>query len=96
MTSIGAVPDRGRLQRYFRWLAEDHASFRLLFGSGGRRDGEFSSAVRRVTAAAAVAVAPLIDVDIERDCEDLLAPGRDGQPGHHRYPGVTLLLARHD
>ncbi len=58
---------------YFRWVAEDHASFRLLFGSGGRRDDEFSAAVRRVTAAAAAAIAPLIEVDIEEEHRLMLA-----------------------
>ncbi len=58
---------------YFRWVAEDHASFRLLFGSGGRRDDEFAAAVRRVTAAAAAAIAPLIDVDIEEHHRLMLA-----------------------
>ncbi len=50
---------------YFRWVAEDHDAFLLLFGSGSRRDGEFATAVRRITAEAAEAIAPLIAVDID-------------------------------
>jgi len=50
---------------YFRWVAEDHAAFLLLYGGGSRRDEEFAKAVRRVTAQAATAVAPLIAADIE-------------------------------
>ena len=50
---------------YFRWVAEDHDGFRFLFGSGTRRDDEFNTAVQRITAQAAKAVAPLIAVDID-------------------------------
>jgi AcrR family transcriptional regulator len=35
---------------YFRWVAEDHDGFRLLFGSGSRRDDEFNEAIRQITA----------------------------------------------
>ncbi|MGH9133180.1 MAG: TetR/AcrR family transcriptional regulator [Ilumatobacteraceae bacterium] len=52
-------------QAYFRWVAEDHDEFKLLFGGGTRRDDEFRNAIRRVTAEAASAIAPLIAVDIE-------------------------------
>ena len=52
-------------QAYFRWVAEDHAAFVLLFGSGARRDDEFAAAVRGVTQQAAAAIAPLIAVDID-------------------------------
>jgi len=50
---------------YFRWVAEDHDAFQLLYGGGSRRDEEFSRAVRRVTAEAAAAIAPLIAADID-------------------------------
>jgi len=50
---------------YFRWVAEDHAAFRLLFGGGVSNDDEFAVAVANITAEAADAVAPLIDVDID-------------------------------
>ncbi len=58
---------------YFRWVAEDHDSFRLLFGTGSRRDDEFTLAVREITEQAALAVAPLIDVDIDEDHRQTLA-----------------------
>ena len=50
---------------YFRWVAEDHDAFMLLYGSGTGRDEEFSRAVRRVTAAMVQAIAPLIAADID-------------------------------
>jgi AcrR family transcriptional regulator len=52
-------------QAYFRWVAEDHDEFKLLYGGGTRRDEEFRSAIRHVTAEAAEAIAPLIAVDID-------------------------------
>jgi AcrR family transcriptional regulator len=58
---------------YFRWVAEDHDAFRLLFGSGALRDDEFTVAIREITAQAAQAVAPLIDVDIAEDHRQTLA-----------------------
>lgn len=58
---------------YFRWVAEDHDAFRLLFGSGALRDDEFTVAIREITAQAAQAVAPLIDVDIPEDHRQTLA-----------------------
>jgi len=60
-------------QAYFRWVAEDHDSFRFLFGSGSRRDEEFNDAVRKITAEAATAVAPLIAVDIDEQHRKTLA-----------------------
>ena len=58
---------------YFRWVADDHDAFLLLFGSGSRRDNEFASAVRRITAEAAGAIAPLIAVEISDDQRRTLA-----------------------
>lgn len=50
---------------YFRWVANDHKAFSLLFGGVSRRDDEFRTAVRRITDRAAEAIAPLIAVDID-------------------------------
>jgi AcrR family transcriptional regulator len=50
---------------YFRWVAEDHDAFMLLYGGASRRDQEFSRAVRRVTNGMVQAVAPLIAADID-------------------------------
>ena len=60
-------------QAYFRWVADDHDGFRFLFGSGTRRDDEFNNAVRRITAEAADAVAPLIAIDIDDEHRRTLA-----------------------
>ncbi len=58
---------------YFRWVAADHDGFRLLFGTGTRRDDEFIEAVRQITAESARAVAPLITVDIDESHRETLA-----------------------
>jgi AcrR family transcriptional regulator len=58
---------------YFRWVADDHDGFRLLFGSGSRRDDEFNDAIRMITAESARAVAPLIAVDIDESHRETLA-----------------------
>jgi AcrR family transcriptional regulator len=60
---------------YFRWVSEDHDAFRFLFGSGTRRDDEFNTAVQRINAEAAEAVAPLIAVDIDEEHRRILAHG---------------------
>ncbi len=60
-------------QAYFRWVADDHDAFLLLFGSGSRRDDEFAAAVRRITAESADAIAPLIAVDIDEEHRKTLA-----------------------
>jgi AcrR family transcriptional regulator len=62
-------------QAYFRWASQDHDAFRFLFGSGTRRDDEFNTAVQRITAEAAEAVAPLIAVDIDEEHRRMLAHG---------------------
>lgn len=58
---------------YFRWVAEDHDAFLLLFGSGSRRDEEFASAVRQITDELATFIAPLIAVDIASEHRQTLA-----------------------
>jgi AcrR family transcriptional regulator len=58
---------------YFRWVAEDHEAFLLLFGSGARRDEEFADEVRRVEDAIATAIAPLIQADIDPPHQRTLA-----------------------
>ncbi|MEM9041304.1 MAG: TetR/AcrR family transcriptional regulator [Actinomycetota bacterium] len=49
---------------YFRWVADDHDAFRLLFGPGTAGDDEFSEVIQRIHTESAAATAPLIDVDI--------------------------------
>ena len=58
---------------YFRWVADDHDGFRLLFGSGSRRDDEFNESIRKITAESARAVAPLIAVDIDESHRETLS-----------------------
>jgi AcrR family transcriptional regulator len=60
-------------QAYFRWVSNDHDAFRLLFGSGARRDDEFNDAVRKVTAVVAEAIAPLIAADIDLEHQRTIA-----------------------
>lgn len=63
---------------YFRWVAEDGAEFRLLFGGGARRDEEFAEAVRAVEAEIAQAIAPLIAADIDAEHRATVAFGLVG------------------
>jgi AcrR family transcriptional regulator len=60
---------------YFRWVAEDHDEFLLLFASGARRDEEFAEAVRKVEQQLADAVAPLIQANIDPEHQRILAHG---------------------
>jgi AcrR family transcriptional regulator len=63
-TDPRAQTERG-FRAYFRWVAEDHDAFMLLYGGASRRDQEFSRAVRRVTNGMVQAIAPLIAADID-------------------------------
>jgi AcrR family transcriptional regulator len=58
---------------YFRWVAENRDAFVLLYGGASRQDQEFSAAVRKVTAEAATAIAPLIDAGIDPEHQLTLA-----------------------
>lgn len=58
---------------YFRAVAGNGNAFKLLFGSGARRDDEFAEAVRRVEEAIADAIAGLIAADIDDEHRRLLA-----------------------
>lgn len=69
--------ERGFLA-YFRWVAEDHDAFMLIFGGVSRRDDEFRDAVRRITDRAADAIAPLIAVDLEPEQRRTVAHGLVG------------------
>src|ERR1041384_795151 len=50
---------------YFRWVADDHDAFLLLFGTQANRDAASTAAIRRMTAETAAAIAPLIAVEID-------------------------------
>jgi AcrR family transcriptional regulator len=58
---------------YFRWVAERHDEFMLLFGGSSRHADEFSARIRRITDDAAAAIAPLIAVDIDPGHRNTLA-----------------------
>jgi AcrR family transcriptional regulator len=63
---------------FFHWVADDHDSFTLLFGSGVRRDEEFAEERHRVEELMASAIAALIQADIEPGHRELLAYGLVG------------------
>ena len=58
---------------YFRWVADDHDAFRLLFGPGTSSDPDFRKVIRRINSEAANATAPLIAVDIDEGHRRTLA-----------------------
>jgi AcrR family transcriptional regulator len=84
ITAATADAPDGRIQTergfgaYFGWVCRDPDAFRLLFGSGARRDDEFNDAVRRFTAEAAAVIAPLIAVDIDPEHQSTIAFGLVG------------------
>ena len=94
LDEIGAATNTARTGReqvergfvaYFRFVRERQSAFRLLFGSG-RRDEEFTDAVRRVEDAIAEAIAPLIEADIDAEHRRMLAQGLVGlAEGTGRY-----------
>lgn len=58
---------------YFRWVAQRHDEFKLLFGGSARHVDEFRSQIRRINEEAAAAIAPLITVDIDQQHRTTLA-----------------------
>ncbi|HVM08599.1 MAG TPA: TetR/AcrR family transcriptional regulator [Acidimicrobiales bacterium] len=58
---------------YLDVVVADPDAFRLLFGSGTRRDEEFADAARRVEQTIARAIAALIDADIDDEQRVLVA-----------------------
>ena len=58
---------------YFRWVADDHDAFRLLFGPGTSSDPDFRKVIRRINSEAANATAPLIAADIDEGHRRTLA-----------------------
>ena len=63
---------------YFEFVVRQRSAFRLLFGSGARRDEEFADAVRKVETDIAELIAPLIEAGIDDDHRRLLAHGLIG------------------
>ncbi|HEX3426223.1 MAG TPA: TetR/AcrR family transcriptional regulator [Acidimicrobiales bacterium] len=60
---------------YFEFVTQQTDAFTLLFGSGDRREEDFSDAVRRVEDAMAAAVAALIEADLSDDHREILGYG---------------------
>jgi AcrR family transcriptional regulator len=60
---------------YFRFVANHPNAFKLLFGGGARRDEEFAAAVEHLEEQLAEAIAALIDADLDREHQRLLARG---------------------
>src|SRR4051812_38004169 len=63
---------------YFQFVANHHAAFTLLFGSGARRDEEFAELVTAVEEGFADLIAPLIEAGISDEHRRLLATGLVG------------------
>jgi AcrR family transcriptional regulator len=63
---------------YFRWVADDHDAFLLLFGGGTSGDEQTLAALRHITAESADAIAPLIAADIDPQHRRTLAHGLVG------------------
>jgi AcrR family transcriptional regulator len=76
---------------YFRFVLEHRSAYRLLFGSGARRDEEFADAVRKVEEGIAETVAGLIEADIDGEHRRLLAHGIVGLA-----EGTTRHWLNHD
>lgn len=71
---------------YFRFVADHHNAFRLLFGGGSKRDLEFSDAVRRVEEGIAETVAAFIEADIDDEHRRILGHAVVGMAeGTSRY-----------
>ncbi|MFM7507941.1 MAG: TetR/AcrR family transcriptional regulator [Actinomycetota bacterium] len=88
---------------YFRYVDEHPDSYRVLFGSGSRRDPEFASFTRAVEDSIAALIAELILVDGEPVADrDVLAHGIVGMTesasrhwlAHDRTPDVDSLASQ--
>lgn len=66
------------MRAYFTFVADEADAFRLLFGSGTRRDEAFERAARKVEDSIAEAVAVFIEADIDPEHRRLLAHGLVG------------------
>ena len=77
-----ATDGRDRTERgfaaYFHWVADHQPEFSLLFSGSARHDGEFSVQIRRITDDAAISIADLIEIDIDREHRQTLAHGLVG------------------
>lgn len=72
-TATGRARTEQGFLAYFQWVHDDNDSFQLLFGSGSRRDPEFSEASGRFTSMVADVIEPLINADIDSEHRRTLA-----------------------
>ncbi len=71
---------------YFRWVMDDPDAFRLLFGSGTRRDEEFATVSNRIEKTTAEMIAPLIAADVDAEQQRVFAHALIGMSeGAARY-----------
>lgn len=67
-TAVEAAPERktaAGLAAYFGFVRDHQAAFKLLFGSGSRRDETFATAVRGVEDRIAATIADLLPPEVE-------------------------------
>jgi AcrR family transcriptional regulator len=69
--------ERG-FQAYFRWVAEHHQEFTLLFGGSARHEAEFRAQLRRITDDAAEAITGWIEADLDAEQRRTVAHGLVG------------------
>jgi AcrR family transcriptional regulator len=80
--TAGATDGRAQTElgfrAYFRWVADDHDGFLLLFSTQANRDAAATKAIRAITSEAASAIAPLIAIEIDHEQRRTLAHGLVG------------------
>jgi AcrR family transcriptional regulator len=76
--SSGKTQTELGFQAYFRWVADDHDAFLLLFSTQANRDAAATSAIRKITSEAASAIAPLIAIEIDHEKQRTIAHGLVG------------------
>lgn len=88
--TAGAATGRARVEEgfsaYFKFVENDRAAFRLLFGASARNDAEFADVVDRVLHDAAAAVSTLIEIHGSPEHRMVLA---------HALVGVAEGVSRH-
>lgn len=76
--SSGKTQTELGFQAYFRWVADDHDAFLLLFSTQANRDAAATKAIRKITSEAASAIAPLIAIEIDHEKQRTIAHGLVG------------------
>jgi len=88
--TASAATGRARVEQgystYFRFVENDRAAFRLLFGASARNDPEFADVVDSVVDDAAAAVSTLIEISGSPEHRQVLA---------HAIVGMAEGISRH-